>query len=575
MTNTFLSTLFAGKPKDQAILIWTKVDKFSRYFKDPHEAQTRSEALAHTSDVYFGVCTASGEFAKVKSNSKKRPTIEEVVGCPALFLDLDYGESHQKKNIPPTEKDAIALVMRMPCPPTYIVNSGNGLHAYWMLSEFYLIKNDEDRKLIDSMSYSWQAKCKKLAADFDWDIDSTFDLARILRVPGTLNRKTSNLKDVTVLQYSEQTYTIKQLQDYLDGVLVSSPSRRVKPASSEDADALILDPKASVNFEKYNELCREEPKFKQSFERTRKNMKDTSPSSYDMSLATYAANAGWTDQEIVNLIIASRKLHNNDLKLREDYYRRTLARARTVTRMEVERVEIEIAANAEVVEDKNENIKNVSIALGIDVSKFIKYTGDKPTYVLYLAGDHEITFVGAEALMNQRLFAKLVMEKLDISIPTFKAKEWDNIKTLLNESIEVIDGGRDSHEIKVFESMLATYLTEQFDIEDDSESHAARFADNRPAKYKENIVFLLQSFMTFAKTRFNETGDRRKYTVFLKQLGSDNLKASVRVRDRKATRVTSKFVWTVPTSVMDIYYDLGGYGQQSEEEAFLDNHIDA
>lgn len=574
MNNSFLSTLFAGKPKDQAILIWTKVDKFSRYYKDPEEAQTKAETLAHSSDVYFGVCTASGEFAKTKNNNKKRPTIEEVVGLPAFFLDLDYGSSHQKKNIPPTEKDAIALVMRMPCPPTYIVNSGNGLHAYWMLKEFFLIKNEDDRKLVDSISYSWQAKCKKLAADFDWDIDSTFDLARILRVPGTLNRKTNDLKNVTVLQYSEQTYTIQELQDYLDGVLVSSPSRRVKLANSDDVDALVLDAKAEVNFNKYSELCREEPKFKQSFERTRKSMKDTSPSSYDMSLATFAANAGWTDQEIVNLIIASRKFHNNDLKLREDYYRRTLARARTVTRVEVERIEIEIAANAEVVEDKNENIKNASIALTIDISKFIQYTGDKPTYVLYLAGDHEITFVGGEPLMNQRIFSRLVMEKLRITIPTFKTKEWDNIKRLLNDGIEVIDGGRDSHEIKVFETMLATYLTEQFDIEDNTESHSSRFAENKPAKYKDNVVFLLQSFMTFAKTRFSEVPDRRKYVVFLKQLGSENFKASVRIKDRKGPKETSKYVWTIPATVMSIYLDLGGYGQQSEEQAFLDEFID-
>src|SRR5690606_22164271 len=54
-----------------------------------------------------------------------------------------------------------------------------------------------------------------------------------------------------------------------------------------------------------------------------------SASERDLSLASYAVQAGWSDDEIVALLIAARRHHRDDLKLREDYYRRTLSRARS------------------------------------------------------------------------------------------------------------------------------------------------------------------------------------------------------------------------------------------------------
>ena len=67
-----------------------------------------------------------------------------------------------------------------------------------------------------------------------------------------------------------------------------------------------------------------------SCERQRTDLPDSSASGYDQSLANFAANAGWSDQEIVNLLIAHRRTFGDDLNLNNPQkYQRTIATART------------------------------------------------------------------------------------------------------------------------------------------------------------------------------------------------------------------------------------------------------
>jgi hypothetical protein len=90
--------------------------------------------------------------------------------------------------------------------------------------------------------------------------------------------------------------------------------------------------------------------FWQTWNRQRADLPDQSQSGYDLSLATLAALHGWSDQEAANLIIAARRLHNEKPQkaLRDDYIRRTLARAR----------------QAAAVEDSNAEPVDLSVMLG-------------------------------------------------------------------------------------------------------------------------------------------------------------------------------------------------------------------
>jgi len=83
--------------------------------------------------------------------------------------------------------------------------------------------------------------------------------------------------------------------------------------------------------EAFELLCLLEPRFERSFRRQRADFRDQTDSSYDFSLALFAFDAGWTCQEVADLLIAGRREHGDISKpgkaLRLDYQERTLRKA--------------------------------------------------------------------------------------------------------------------------------------------------------------------------------------------------------------------------------------------------------
>lgn len=115
--------------------------------------------------------------------------------------------------------------------------------------------------------------------------------------------------------------------------------QEAKSAHAREADAqaqvgaLRLNHDAEPPPVKWSLLCEAEPRALAIFNHTQRTP-DGSASSYDMALANYAASAGWTDQEIADLLIAHRRAHKAKPKANlQDYLARTIAEARSeVTR---------------------------------------------------------------------------------------------------------------------------------------------------------------------------------------------------------------------------------------------------
>ena len=89
----------------------------------------------------------------------------------------------------------------------------------------------------------------------------------------------------------------------------------------------MLDPGAQPSSTRLETLLKLEPKFRATWEKRRPDLSDQSASAYDMALANFAVKAKWPDQEVANLLIAFRREHDLDLKLREKYYAVTIGKA--------------------------------------------------------------------------------------------------------------------------------------------------------------------------------------------------------------------------------------------------------
>lgn len=136
-------------------------------------------------NVYFGVGL------RAHRGQKGRGHAGDVSAIPALWADIDIASPvHKVKDLPPTLDDAIALMQHaIPLSPSIIVDSGHGIQPYWLLKEIWTFDDAEERQRAGSILQRLQATLQATARLSGWHVDSTFDLARVLRLPGTWNRK--------------------------------------------------------------------------------------------------------------------------------------------------------------------------------------------------------------------------------------------------------------------------------------------------------------------------------------------------------------------------------------------------
>lgn len=173
--------------------------------------------------VYFGACT--------RHEDAKSGNLDSVMECPALWVDIDcvkQGLSGQ------TVLDTLGF---LPFPPTIIINSGGGIHAWWVLDEYVdvSIGATENRQAVTHA-------LKRLAHILAGDIKCA-ELARIMRLPGTMNSKPATVAIYgepfvcEILSDSGFTYSFDDLSEWLESARVLLKSTVVesdRPVREDD-----------------------------------------------------------------------------------------------------------------------------------------------------------------------------------------------------------------------------------------------------------------------------------------------------------------------------------------------------
>lgn len=149
----------------------------------------RASAIAQQADLWFGVASRKTKLAQGRGGA------QDCLAVPGLWLDVDHESPNHKTDEPlPTDLDeAIRFINRYPVEPSLIVATGGGAHAYWLFDE--MVPAEDAAGLLARWHLQWQ----EMADDEGWHLDSTADLARILRLPGSFNRKNGGEVEVKVL----------------------------------------------------------------------------------------------------------------------------------------------------------------------------------------------------------------------------------------------------------------------------------------------------------------------------------------------------------------------------------------
>lgn len=166
-----------------------------------------SEIYRGNEHIYFGVhpCAEipkTNKAGEPRSMEHVRGRLEYIAAVNCVFADIDQKDFSS----PAAFKQYIKTLQPE---PSVIVFTGNGIHAYWLLDEpFPVYGNEAALVRAQQLQYAW--------IDYTKSDQGAKDLARVLRVPGSLNWKSDPPERTRFLkQNMSLTYTIDELEAYL------------------------------------------------------------------------------------------------------------------------------------------------------------------------------------------------------------------------------------------------------------------------------------------------------------------------------------------------------------------------
>lgn len=540
-TQFFLESLFESKPDDTCILIWTLPQKVSHWCKSVNDAVkiVGAQAQKDRTNVYVGVGLVPTSYpaAKAKTlgvNQKEiRCDAKDIAGIVGLWADLDIQDpAHKKPNLPPDERAVSGLLESMGLLPTLVLHSGHGIQAWWLFKEPWVFTSNQDRKSAADLSARWTGTLRARAKDKGWDVDATHDLSRVLRVPGTTNHKSAPVP-VRILQTADIRYSPEDFDAFLlDGIQgVNERSEQWKGIS------FTLDPNAQPDFDKFDLLKEMNPKFLLSWEHKRKDFQDQSGSVYDLSLASMAAEVGWADQDIVNLLISHRRKYGEDLKLRQDYYGRTVAKAREthakkLAQEAIDEFSVTGGDQTIPVETRRQSIIGyLSELFNVELRRIVKYLSDPPAYKLETDFGN-IVLGDVINLINQTQLRNKVAAATGRYIPKFKAERWDAMAQSLLDCCVPEELGKDATDAGLAEGWVVLYLEQRKIM--DSKSEAAETL--QPYREEGSTYIFGTDFRRWVTVTQGERHSAKSIGTLLRAYGAVPVTVAVKVEKQFTTR---------------------------------------
>jgi len=462
---TFLLDLFGGNPDQAYLLIWTLADKRSHWFQSIEDAAA-FVASVRNCDVYVGVGLSPEDFGPVH-----RCPSEKISGLVGFWADLDLAsEAHAKTKLPTTIEDALSVIPAEMA-PTLVVATGNGAHAWWLFKEPLMFDSAQERRQTASLIARWQSLLRLNAASKGWAFDRLSDLARVLRIPGTVNAKDPrNPKDVVVHSNSGRRYNSSDFEEFLDAAGIADPDTENRHARDWSAQSrampLRVEPQACIPQEVLDGWMAQDMRFKNTWLRQRHDLRDQTQSGYDLALANFGIEAGLSEQQIVDLIIHHRALHSQKQRSRVDYYERTIAAAHRATAVTVPPPSVppeqtpETALPSDPATTKARLCERISQAFEVvRVLRLIKITGDEPTYVMELA-DATIKFGNVAKLIDQKNVRVAIAAATNRLIARIKPKDWEQLVQIMLDALTEHEGGDETDAVGAAKMYLARYLSE-------------------------------------------------------------------------------------------------------------------
>lgn len=225
-TNRFLSCTLASSGY---YCLWvfnrTNERKIQTFYST--RAQLEAAAMDYDAkgwDAYFALATFKTGEARTADNAHS-------LRC--FFLDLDCGPGKDYPTKLTANQALEDFCLRMALPTPTMVDSGRGLHVYWVM--------DRDLTRDEWLPIALRLKAVCRQHGFATDTNVTADAARVLRVPGTHNHKDRPPSPVTVMHnVGASAHSVEAFVAALGGVDVVPPPRKPVGAPRDAVTQLLM-----------------------------------------------------------------------------------------------------------------------------------------------------------------------------------------------------------------------------------------------------------------------------------------------------------------------------------------------
>jgi hypothetical protein len=259
-----------------------------------------------------------------------------------------------------------------------------------------------------------------------------------------------------------------------------------------------------------------------------------------MSLAAIAFMARWTPQEVVDLLIASRRESGQDLKLRMDYYQRTIERAR-------------VTADRSTAADEFNTLKAtddgalgvIARYLHIPVTRIIKYQAT-PDSIYYMAveGKGKICLGDVGVLIDQAKLRVRIAELAGIYFRGVAKEKWPDVADLLLALCEVEPLGEEADEAGRTMAWVRDYLASKH-VEPKPQANS-RFPFIDPSDGATCIQ--MDSIKEWLQWERAEKISRRQIAAYLRSAGLVYRTVGCKDADNKPT---TRGVWALLTEIRE------------------------
>lgn len=443
----FLNALWGSKPGDIHVGLWEKKSKKSFYYRDLADADRLVSSDREQSDIYV---FASG--ARKSTPATRRWTNTTVHAVPGVWADIDInGGPEDKKGAAPDHDAAMELAESI-VSPTLVVNSGYGLQAWWLFEPgIWIFENVSAREEAAALVQGFQGVLRANARKSDFTLDSTHDLARLMRIPGALNHKDAlHPVPVELLDDGGPRYALAELLEH-------AAKHKVVARESRAVSVADVDPQRAP-YPKLMMLQDALEDFKKAWDHTprRPSEREWSQSHWDLAIANCMVAAGWTDPEITDTLALGRERFKpgHEKNLRPDYYEKTIRKARNYnheSRVEEERTEA-VERLEEVARDPDAATPEQTLAFfhkvvgGPEIKEFIQYgiDADVVRFKIVLADGSEVQLGDSASLLSLPKFAANYLPATAHVIPNMKPAAWKNVVQGLMKAVTVVQDEEDS-----------------------------------------------------------------------------------------------------------------------------------